>query len=169
MVRSSWRTGVMGGVSLSLLLLPVMAGGDYLSYLGCPPLPETGPAGQVSVYVAKAQNEPGLVCVRIINGLRESISHGVPLGRLQVWKQGTWGRKGQFQNFQDVSTLPDGSVVGAPLAGWYLPAGEGWDGILPYSRQPAFPGQYRVCFRYQVERQGARSEHEVCSEEFSLP
>jgi hypothetical protein len=140
-----------------------------LPYPGCPRLPVEGVTNKISVYVVKAQVYSGLVCVRVINGLDEPIYSGVIPGRLQQWEKRWWWREGQFRDFQDVSTLPDGSVVFEPAALFSLPAGAPRDGFLPLSGHPAPPGRYRVCFRYQIERQGARSEHEVCSEEFLLP
>ena len=95
--------------------------------------------------------------------------YGISLGRLQQWEAGEQGSPGQFRDYQDVSRLPDGTAVGSLLGGVFFPAGESREGVLPVSGVPAPAGRYRVCFRYSVVRQGEQSEHEVCSEEFSLP
>lgn len=73
---------VLGG--LWLLLLPRFAGGqEWPPRAACPPLPEQGPAGSGSLYVAKALDMPGVVCVRASNGLSTTISTGGPVVRLQ--------------------------------------------------------------------------------------
>jgi hypothetical protein len=168
MARSFWRIVIMKGVSLCLLLFPVIARGEHPSYLGCPPLPETGPAGQVSVYVAKAQAKPGFVCVRMINGLSEGIGHRVNFARLQKWEEEGWGREAGFREFKDVSTLPDGSVIGELLAHWMLPPGGAHDDYVPHF-QPAPPGRYQVCVSYDFPSWQRQQRQKVCSEEFSLP
>lgn len=166
MFRSvSLTTALWGSV---LCLLPSLGGSEPPLSLGCPPLPELKSAGQVSVYAVPAQAKSGLVCVRVINGLSEMITHGLPVGQLQRWEEAK-GKPGRFRDYQDVYVLPDGTVVGVTLGGLFFPAGEYRDGILPLSGQPAPAGRYRVCFRYWVIRHGERSEQEACSEEFALP
>jgi hypothetical protein len=143
----------------------------YSPYPGCPPLPAQGPAKMVSVYATEAMDRPGIVCVRVINGLDKAIYGGMVLGRLQQWEEGRWWRQGRFRDYQDFSTLPDGSVVMVPSVLRGLPTGEPSDELLPLSGHPPPPGRYRVCASYQdqVSRHGGSSKHEVCSEEFSLP
>jgi hypothetical protein len=131
------------------------------SYPGCPPLPVKGPADQVSVLVAKAQTQPGFVCVRVVNGLREVIAGGAMFGKLQQWEEGTWWRAGQFCHYK-----PDtGVAVLAVRLG--LPPRARKDEYLPLSRRPTPPGRYRACFRFSVF--GQTVQEEECSEEFSLP
>lgn len=162
MARGFSLAVILGSIILCSLLLPGPGRGErspfpsLQEYLRCPSLPDTGSACTVSVYVAKALDKPGLVCVRMFNGLSEMISYGLPLGRLQQWEEGTWWRKEKFRDFQDVSTLPDGSRVMVPLVRLFLPAEERRDGNLPYSDLPAPPGRYRVCFDYSVARQGVK-------------
>jgi hypothetical protein len=156
-----------GGI-LCFFLRPSAGHGESPSYPGCPSLPEQGLAGRVSVYAVPAQARSGLVCVRVINGLGKMLTYGLPVGRLQKWEEGEKGKLGQFRDYQDVTVLPDGTAVGVILGGLFFPAGEYRDGVLPLSGQPAPTGRYRVCFRYSVVEHGKRSEHEACSEEFSL-
>lgn len=122
---------------------------------GCPPLPEQGPAGQVSVYVAKALDAPGVLCVRAVNGISPAIGLGGPPFFLQKWEEGT------FQNFS-----PGGAPQAGVLVGWELPAGKTVDREL-FAGQPASPGRYRACLRYYV---GQGGEGQIaCSEEISFP
>lgn len=169
MVRGFSLALMLAGVSLGSLLLPGMGKGSFPAYLTCPPLPETGPAGQVSIYVVKTQDPPGFVCVRVINGRSESIGHGVPPSvSLQRWEEGKPGQLGQFRDFPGAYTHLGGLEVQQLLVKLYFPPGEVLDEPAPMF-QPAPPGRYRVCFRYDVRGQEEGGKQEVCSEEFSLP
>ena len=143
---------------------------SYPPYPDCPSLPARGPADTVAVYVAEAVERPGIVCVRIINGLNKAIYGGVILGRLQHWEDGWWWRQGRFRDYQDVSIRPDGTGIGIPSLLRSLGAGEPSDERLPLSGQPAPAGRYRVCASYQdwTAGYGEASERETCSEEFTL-
>jgi hypothetical protein len=154
---------------LCCLFLPAMVRGEHPFSLGCPPLPESGPPGQVAIYVAKTQDPPGFVCVRVINGRSESIGHSAPPRvSLQRWEEGKPGQPGQFQDFPGAYSHPGGLDVQQLLVKWYSPPGMILDEQMPMF-QPAPPGRYRVCFTYSVIKQGEQSEHEVCSEEVTLP
>ena len=168
--RSFSLTPMLVGVFLvGGLLLPSMGKGDFPLYLTCPPLPESVAAGQVSLYVAKAQDPSGFVCVRVINGRSESIGHSdPPRVSLQRWEEGKPGQPGQFRDFPGAYIHPEGLDVQQGLVKWYSPPGAVLDEQTPMF-QPAPSGRYRVCFRYDVRGQEERGKQEVCSEEFSLP
>jgi hypothetical protein len=133
----------------------------------CPPLPATGLVNQVSVHTAKELNRPGVVCVRVINRLSEGIGHRINFARLHRWEEEGRGREAGFREFKEVSTLPDGSVVGELLAHAVLPPGGAYDEYVPRF-QSAPPGRYRVCVSYNFPS-WQRQSQEVCSEEFTLP
>lgn len=136
-------------------LLPISGRSqDQPFHAKCPPLPEQGSAGQVSVYVAKALDAPGVLCVRAVNGISTAIGLGGPPFFLQKWEEGT------FQNFS-----PGGASQAGVLVGWELPAGKTVDREL-FAGQPASPGRYRVCLRYYVGQ--GREGQIACSEEISL-
>jgi hypothetical protein len=136
-----------------------MVRGEHPSYLGCLPLPETGPAGRVSVYVAKALDVPGVVCARVINGFSSSIVGAVGYLRLQKWEEG------RFRNLDEI--LSGGAPMIMTADRPAMPSGAVIDRRLPFSGQPAPPGRYRVCFGYIPPEQDQYQQ--VCSEEFSLP
>ncbi len=155
------RLTVIGGAVTLFLFLPVDGRSDHpLPPPGCPSLPEQGSPNSISVYVAKALDLSGVVCVRVVNGFSDGIHTGPPFVRLQQWEEGGWWRKGKFRNFvgQGGGTLPYGAV---------LPAGGIMDERLPGFGEQAPPGKYRVCFSYLPL--GQKREQEVCSKEFSLP
>jgi len=161
--RRRWHglSRLVAKVCLCLFLHPV-AGKTQdtpVSLPGCPPLPEQGRAGKISVYVAKALDHPGAVCIRVINGVSTEIRYG----ELAFWLQKWDDKQGEFQRIEE----PDlrGAAV-RPVA-YGLPAGGVVDRRLPYSRQPAPPGKYRACFRFGMPGQSV--DDEGCSEEFSLP
>lgn len=157
------------GTSLCGLLFPSRGEGGFSLSFACPPLPKTAPAGQVSIYVAKAQDSPGFVCVRVINGRSENIGFGdPPTVTLQRWEEETPGKPGQFRDFLGDYTHPGGFEVQQGLVKWYFPTGIVVDEQVPMFR-PAPPGRYRVCFPYDVRGQEARGKQVVCSEEFTLP
>jgi hypothetical protein len=151
---------VVGGVCLYLFLLPV-AGRSQSPPLppGCPPLPEQGPAKKISLYVVKALDKPGAVCIRVINRLSEQIEYGELAFWLQKWEE----ERREFQRIEE----PDLRGTAVRLVAYGLPAGGVVDRRLPYSRQPAPPGKYRACFRFRMPGQSV--DDEVYSEEFSLP
>jgi hypothetical protein len=166
MVRSFSLIVMLGGIILCSLLLSGLGRGEHSPSLSlqeslhCPPLPDTGLASQVSVYVAKALDLSGVVCVRVVNGFSDGIHTGPPFVRLQKWEEGRWWRKGKFRNFvgQGGGVLPYGTV---------LPAGGLIDERLPGFGEQAPPGKYRVCFSYLPL--GQKREQEVCSKELLLP
>ena len=150
-----WR--VVSGLLLTLVtLLPVSGRSqEQPSHAYCPPLPEQRAAGQVALYVAKALDAPGILCVRAINGISPAIGLGGPPFFLQRWEEGT------FQNFS-----PGGAPQADVLIGWELAAGKTLDREL-FVGQPVSPGRYRVCLRYDV---GQGGEGQIaCSEEIALP
>lgn len=169
MVRGFALTMMLAGISLCGILVPPSGKGEFSPSLACPPLPKTAPAGQVSIYVAKAQNRPGFVCVRVINGRSEDIGFGAPpTVTLQRWKKEKPGESSQFRDFLGDYPPPGRFEVQQPLLKWYFPPGTVMDEQVPMFR-PAPPGRYRVCFPYDVGGQGARGKQVVCSEEFTLP
>jgi hypothetical protein len=127
----------LGGLSL-ILLSASSRGQEPPAHVTCPPLPEQGPANQVSIYVAKALDAPGVVCARVINGFSASIVGAVGYLRLQKWEEG---------RFRDLEELLSG---GAPILMTAdrpaMPPGATIEHRLPLSGQPAPPGRYRVCF-----------------------
>lgn len=75
---------------------------------GCPPLPEQAPEGTVALYVAKMQEKPGFVCVRVVNGIATTLSSdGFRLQRRE---------NGQFHDFTDTPpATPPGLIIGQTL------------------------------------------------------
>jgi hypothetical protein len=154
---------ILIGGGLYLLLFPAVgARGEQTPPVGCPPLPERGPANAVSVYVAKALDVPGVVCARVINGFSASIASG-PILKLQQWQEGEGWKRGEFHDLRDPGSAP--FLVTANIMA--LQPGGIINQRLPYSGQPAPPGRYRVCFGYIPP--GLADSQQVCSEEFALP
>lgn len=158
-------TLIIGGMCLLLFLSPVGARGEQAPPAGCPPLPEQGPADQVSVYVTKAPDVPGVVCARVINGFSSNISSGPPNLKLQQWEAGGWWQKGKFRDFRETESGSVSAIVTANIVG--MPPGVIVDRRLPLSGQPAPTGKYRACFNYIPPGKGEYQQ--ACSEEFSLP
>jgi hypothetical protein len=126
---------------------------------GCPLLPEQASFQKVSLYVAQASDLPGCICIRAINGLGEEVEYGAFAFWLQKWEEG----EGQFHDLEE----PDLRGTAVMLIAYHLPSGGVTDQRLPYSRQPAPPGEYRACLRFR--RSGQSMNEETCSEKFSLP
>jgi hypothetical protein len=120
-------------VCFCLFLLPVSGKTqDTLGSLpGCPPLPEQGRARKISVYAAKALDQPGAVCVRSINGVSAEIKYGELAFWLQKWED----EKGEFQRIEE----PDLRGIAMRPVAYGLPIGGVVDRRLPYSRQPIPP------------------------------
>lgn len=137
---------------------------EQLSFPGCPAFPDRGPDNTVSLYVAKATDVPGVVCVRVINQLHEQIDWKGP--QLQKWEKGTlgglWGQG--FRNIEAKRLI--GGAVFPVGAGLLMPPGVA-DTRLPVSGQPVPPGNYRVCLSYRSS--GREETQEICSEPLSLP
>src|SRR5712692_7369290 len=131
---------VLWGVVTVALFLPVVGKSEQIPPPVCPLLPEQGPANTVSLYVAKALEAPGGVCIRVINGF--SVGIGTKRLALQKWEEGKlWGLWGK--GFRDLE--PE-----RPIAGAVFPVGTGFlpgvvDTWRPLSGQPAPQGRYRVC------------------------
>jgi len=98
MVRATLLV-IWGGVTVALFL-PVTGNSEQIPPPNCQSLPKQGAANTASVHVAKAFDAPGVVCIRVINGLNVEIATGGPLVRLQKWESG-WLGKGQFRNFPE--------------------------------------------------------------------
>jgi hypothetical protein len=140
---------------LCLLLLPLSERSQARLFPAtCPPLPEQGPAGTVSLYAAKALDVPGVICVRTVNGISPSIRWGGTSLFLQKWEDSA------FQNF-----FPGGGSPGVVAAEVESPVGQKVDRYL-FADQPVTPGRYRVCFRYTVTLKG--EEQVICSDELTL-
>jgi hypothetical protein len=150
---------IVWGLCLFLCLSPVRGRGEQLPPEGCPPLPEQGPANQVSVYVAQALYAPGAVCARVINGFSSSIVGAVGYLRLQKWEEG------RFRDLDEI--LSGGAPVLMTADRPAMPPGAIIEHRLPLYGQPAPPGRYRVCFGYIPP--GQDDLQWTCSEEFSLP
>jgi hypothetical protein len=149
----------LGGLSLAL---PSVSGSsqEQPSHATCPPLPEQGPVERVSVYVTKTIDVPGVVCVRAINGFSSAIvAAGVFSLGLQKWE------RGKFQDFQESTPGSTPTIIAADRP--QMSPGVSIDHQLPFSGQPAPPGRYRACFRYNLLSGGEWQE--AYSEEFSLP
>lgn len=161
--RRSWHClpRVVAKVCLCLFLLPVLgkAQDSPVSTPGCPPLPAQGRARKISVYAAKALDQPEAVCVRAINGVSAEIEYGELAFWLQRWEE----ERAEFQRIEE----PDLRGMAMRPVAYGLPAGGVVDQRLPHSRQPVPPGKYRACFRFRMPGQGI--DDEVCSEEFSFP
>lgn len=167
--KAVWLTGrtSCAGVVLIGFLWCCLSGqgrSEQLSFPGCPALPERGPDNTESLYIAKATDVPGIVCVRVINQLHEQIDWKGP--QLQKWEKGTlWGLLGRgFRNIETKRLI--GGAVFPVGAGVLMPPGVA-DIRLPSSGQPVPPGTYRVCLQYRAA--GWEKSQEVCSEPFSLP
>ena len=123
----------------------------------CQTLPEKSSSADVALYVAKAPDRSGIVCVRAINGTNEGVSCGKAPFRLQKKEASTW---------RD-AVFPDAPPTAATPGSFVLQAGGNLDGRLPGFGRTASPGLYRACFRFwsagQSEAEGR------CSPEFSLP
>lgn len=160
--RCVLTTGVL---CVSLLLLSTEGRSEHPPP-SCSPLPEQGPTNTVSLYVAKALDAAGIVCVRVINGFNERIeTRGTTL---QKWEDGKlWGLWGQgFQELKSKQPSAGGILPGS-IGSVLMPPLRIADMRLPLSGQPAPPGRYQVCFSYLPPDQ--EKYQEVCSEEFSLP
>ena len=151
---------------LLTLLLPVEGRSEQASPTGCPLLPEQASGNAVALYVAKAPDTPGFVCVRAINGLSEDLAVGGNSLRLQRWEKEKWWRAGGFRDF--VETPPPGLVIGTTLPLMNMPPGTSQAARLPRLGQPAPAGRYRVCFQSELVRPD-RSQATLCSAEFTLP
>lgn len=146
----SRRFRIIGGaVGLFLLLLFIADQSRYPSPAGCPSLPQWGPVGKISLYVEKALDQPGIVCVRVINGLGDMIE----IGPRNVWLEGKNG------------------PVGTPIARVdrlvLMQTGAIFDYRLPHTRQPAPSGRYHV--RFHSRTFPNRDNYTTYSLEFSLP
>jgi len=153
---------VGGAVVLSLLLSGTGSSQDVAPPPGCPKLPKHGVANKISLYVGKAVDTPGSVCVRAVNGLKGSgteIRYGATAFWLEKWND----KEGKFLSLEE----PDFRGAAVPLIAIILLGGERADWRLPYSHQPAPAGRYRVRFRFRVPGQGVHQE--LYSEEFTLP
>lgn len=146
----SRRFRIIGGaMGLFLLLLFIADKSRYPSPAGCPALPQWGPAGKVSLYVEKALDQPGIVCVRVINGLSDMIE----IGPRNVWLEG--------------ENSPVGTMIAYPDRLLLMRTRGMFDYRLPQTRQPAPSGKYRVCFRSRTFPN--QDSHTAYSPEFSLP
>lgn len=65
---------IVGWIGMFLLLYPLKGRSSEILLPDCSPLPEREPARMISLYVAKAQDQPGFVCARMINGIGRWIS-----------------------------------------------------------------------------------------------
>src|SRR5438477_4815666 len=105
MVRATLLV-LLGVVTVALFPL-VVGTSEQAPPLGCPPLPEQGPADTVSIYVARALDAPGVLCVRVVNGITPAVGLiGGPFW-LEKWEENT------FRAFS-----PGGAPVAGVLAGW---------------------------------------------------
>ena len=123
----------------------------------CQTLPEKSLSADVALYVAKAPDRSGIVCVRAVNGTNE----GVSCGGLPFWLQ-----KKEAGAWSDV-VFPDTPPLAAGLGEYILQAGGSLDSRLPGFGRIASPGLYRACFRFWLAGQSEAAER--CSQEFSLP
>ena len=123
----------------------------------CQTLPEKSLSADVALYVAKAPDRSGIVCVRAVNGTNEGVSCGGMSFRLQKKEAGTWS---------DV-VFPDAPPIAITAGAYILQAGDRLDSRLPGFGRIASPGLYRACFRFWSAGQSEAEER--CSQEFSLP
>jgi len=157
-----------GRLLLMLFLLPSLGRSEYLPPPGCPPLPEQGSANTVSVYVAKALDVPGVVCVRRINGFSTSVRYSRLW--LQEWDNGRlWGLWGAgFRDFPPERQEPQ-IIVGLAIGATWEAASTVSDVRFPLP-SPSIPtGRYRVCVTYDFYDLPKEESHDACSEEVSFP
>lgn len=136
------------------------------SLSSCPPLPVQPSTGKVSLHVAKAVDMPGVVCMRVINGLATEVTYGQGAFWLQKWERGRW-EKSQLSSLSTLK-LPSGETVPVaklPLA-FGLSEGMSEDRYLPRFGTPASPGKYRACFTFW---QPQKDKQMICSSAFLLP
>jgi len=156
------RMAIIGGTLALFLFAPIAGRSERSLLLDCPPLPEQGPSNKVSIHTAKALDIPGIVCVRVYNGLSTEIAYeGIPV-RLQKSLLRLWF---PYLAFKDI--FRSGGWIGVSLERGSLRVGGVVDRRLPGFYQPASPGKYRVCFSYSLHQQNDRQE--TCSGEFLLP
>lgn len=152
---------------ITFTLFPLVVGNsEQAPPPSCPSLPEQGPANTVSLYVAKALEVPGTVCIRVINGFSKSIE--TRRIALQKWEEGKlWGLWGR--GFRQVAPKPPpaGPIFPGSIGALLGPPPGIADMRLPFPGQTTPPGRYRVCISYRPP--GQEKYQEVCSEEFFLP
>jgi hypothetical protein len=108
---------------------------------------------------------PGVVCVRVINGLTTPVTYGQDAFWLQRWEEGKWQKR--EASFPSTVELPSGEkvpVAKLPLA-FGLVEGASEDRYLPRFGTPAPPGKYRACFTFWHPQ---KDKQMVCSHAFLL-
>jgi len=167
----AYHRTVIGGATGLLLLFAAWWIWMHRPPLGCASLPEYGSVDKISVYVARVADQPGVVCARVYNGTDEEIGYGGGSFSLQEsWLWVVWlphfNVKDVLQNFLSgslgIAFTADLIIIspGGKAEGHYLPSSA-------WSRHPAPPGRYRVCFSYRTR--WSSDEQRVCSAPFWLP
>lgn len=148
---------------IALLLVPlglaVIGSGEAPPPLPpCAALPETGSAGEVSLFVGQDADKPGSICLRILNLSTRVLSYGFHSYILQT--QGVrriWSAKliGMWPETDEeiVRIIPPGSHA------------DDWHRFSP-SHSWFFPQWYRACVRISFSGQSEET-HRVCSQPFS--
>ena len=124
----------------------------------CAALPETGPAGEVLLFVGQDADKPGSVCLRILNLSTRVLSYGFHSYILQtqgvrrIWSGpllGMWPKT----DGEAVRIIPTGSHA------------DDWHRFSP-SHSWFFPQRYRACVSFSFSGQNEET-HQVCSLPFS--
>jgi hypothetical protein len=156
---------LLGGALLLSLLAPVAGKSTQPGLPVCESLPEQGPDNEVSLFAAREADRPGVVCVRVYNGMHDAIRYEGNALRLErrwfglVWLPLTRIRLGDvFRGCKPVFLL---GVERAVLPGKLS------DSYLPSIYEPASSGTYRVRLRYRLPEQDI--EQSVYSKEFTMP
>lgn len=145
------------------LLTSVAEGEVSLDTPACKTLSEQGPENQVSMFVAPVIDRPGIVCVRLYNGMPGLITYGARSLRLE--RRWFWLVWMPFLELEDVFGIFRVRFV--TMQELVVRQREGKTLLLPSTYKPVPAGWYRVSFRYRVHPNG--DQQIVYSEEFSLP
>ncbi len=134
---------------------------------GCPPFPTSKVNNRVTVSTVKSLDMPGVVCIRVINGLKVGIEYGGKIAfRLQI-KQGTQKTKIYLSPFSTKDPSQKSNKIIMFRGAHSLRTKRSIDEYLPGFGNPAPPGRYKACFRFRMP--GQSIDDEICSEEFFLP
>jgi hypothetical protein len=118
---------------------------------------------QVSVFVGRSVDNPALLCARVVNGQKASITFGMRAVRLErFWFGRFWSSSLRREDALRPRQEPFGILIG-----YWLQTGETRDFPVETEEDSIPPGQYRVRFGFV----GAEAEklQYVYSETFSLP
>lgn len=131
----------------------------------CPSLPTHGPEQQFSVFVVPTKDRPGIVCVRVYNGMPDTIYYeGDSLRLERRWFRLLWLPPFQLSFRNRLSGCKPVYILGVDRV---VRSGGQFDIYLPSVDEPTPPGTYRVRLQYRLP--GQDKEQTVYSEEFAIP